>query len=896
MNNPNSLDAVRESIGSKTFELIQSAPLGCLVYEWTHEDALILRHVNPAGIKILGVDTQPLLGKTLEEAFPPLAQTAIPRLYREVAHTGTPCVLHNTQYEFQGIRGIYSVFGIRLMEHYIAIVFYDISDRQRAEQERDLLFNLSLDMLCVATFDGRFRQVNPAWTQALGWTPEEMIRSHWIDFVHPEDREATILATQALMMGKPVLDFENRYRCKNGTYRWISWNSYPLVRESLIFAVSRDITERKHADQQLHVFKTLADNATDGIVLTTPDGAIAFANGTYHQLLGYNAQQQELLGQPVALTCPVEDRPRMEDEILPRGMDQGWSGEIRQQRRDGSHFPALASFFPLKDEHGALVYEVCMLRDISQRKADELVLAQNAAELRLLLDNMRDVVSRHLPDGTILFITPACRQVFGCEPAEMIGTKATDYVHPEDMARAWEIMRGAMSERQETFQIEERMHHKSGAWTWCETLGRVVYDMQGNAVEIQCTVRNISKRKEAEDQRLEMERQMLKSQKLESLGILAGGIAHDFNNLLTTILGNLDMALLDLPPLSPVRENLNDAINAARHAAELTRQMLTYSGRARFRLKAVDLSALVNEIGQLLAASVSKSASLRFHLASSLPLVMADPAQTQQVIMILAVNASEAIGDKPGTITISTGTQHCDAEYLSQSRLEEKPSPGEYAFLEVADTGCGMDADTQQRLFEPFFTTKFTGRGLGMAAVMGIMQGHKGAIFVSSEPGKGATIKVLLPVVPRSMNGPPLNEAKPPATRRYPWASGLVLLAEDEVQLRRLAQRMLERLGFSVITAADGEEAVRLFREHSHQIRCVLLDLNMPKLDGEKVHHELGQIEPSVKVILSTGYNVLDVVQQFAGKGLAGFVQKPYTMDNLTAVMESVLKEEPPSR
>ncbi len=894
MNDPDSIGTVRETIGNTMFDLIQSAPLGCMVYEWTREDALILRHLNPAGIQILGIDTRPLMGNSLEDAFPPLANTDIPRVYREVAQTGIPSVLNNVEYSHQGIRGTYSVFAIRLADRHIAVIFYDISQRQRAEQERDLLFNLSLDMLCIATFDGRFKQVNPAWTKALGWTQEEMAGSRWLDLVHPEDREPTILATQALMIGKPVLEFENRYRCKDGTYRWISWSSFPLVDKGLIFAVVRDVTERKRADQQLHVFKTLADNATDGIVLIKPNGNIAFANDTYYRLLGCDAQQQALQGQPASGAFPVEDLSRLEHEILPSGMSQGWSGEILQQRRDGSRFPALASFFPLKDEHGALVYTACMLRDISERKTNELALAQNEAELRLLLDNMRDVVSRHLPDGTILFITPPCRKIFGLEPSDMLGTNATQYVHPEDMAKAWEFMRDAIRDRQESFQVEERIHHTSGAWTWCETLGRIVYDIRGNVVEIQCTVRDISKRKEAETQRLEMERQMLNSQKLESLGVLAGGIAHDFNNLLTTILGNLDMSLLDLPPHSPIQDNLNDAINAARHAADLTRQMLAYSGRTHFRLKAVDLSMLVDEIAQLLMASASKSATLQFHLTSGLPPVMADIAQAQQVVMNLVVNASEAIGDTLGTITISTGVRECDAEYLSHSRLDEKPLPGQYAFLEVTDTGCGMDENTQQRIFEPFFSTKFPGRGLGMAAVMGIMRGHKGAILVNSEPGKGSSITVLFPVVPSAAVVQTQAGEKPPVSRRFPWASGLVLLAEDEEQLRRLAQRMLERLGFTVITAADGEEAVQLFRGQASQIRCVLLDLSMPKLDGEKVFNELRQIQSSVKVILATGYNVLNVVHQFEGKGLTGFVQKPYTMDNLTAVMESAFKEESP--
>jgi CheY-like chemotaxis protein len=289
---------------------------------------------------------------------------------------------------------------------------------------------------------------------------------------------------------------------------------------------------------------------------------------------------------------------------------------------------------------------------------------------------------------------------------------------------------------------------------------------------------------------------------------------------------------------------------------------------------------------RLLKVSISKNAVLQSRLASGLPAVEADPAQVRQVVMNLITNASDAIGDEPGVITVATGVSECDRAYLGQTYLDEDLPEGEYVFVEVSDTGCGMDAETQSRIFDPFYTTKFTGRGLGMAAVLGILRGHRGAIRVYSEPERGTIVKILFPASDRAARALP-DEPR----REEHWsASGTVLVVDDEETVRKLADKALRSAGFTVLLAKDGHEAIDLYGEHQEEIVAVLLDLTMPGMGGEETFQELRRLSPDVAVVLSSGYNEQEVTNRFAGQGLAAFIQKPYRVGDLLAKLRGVIE------
>ncbi|BCG46230.1 Sensory box histidine kinase/response regulator [Citrifermentans bremense] len=383
-----------------------------------------------------------------------------------------------------------------------------------------------------------------------------------------------------------------------------------------------------------------------------------------------------------------------------------------------------------------------------------------------------------------------------------------------------------------------------------------------------------------EDERLRLEQQLLHAQKLESLGILAGGIAHDFNNILTGILGNSSLGLMRINPDSPATENLQNIEKAAVRAADLAKQMLAYSGKGMFVVEPVNVNLLLEEMIHLLEVSVSKKAELKLSLAPSLPSVQADPTQLRQIVMNLVINASEAIGEQGGSISISTGYRYFDQSYLKEAWFDCELVEGEFIFLQVADTGCGMDEGTLLRIFDPFFTTKFTGRGLGMSAVLGIIRGHRGAIKVQSKPGKGTTFTVLLPASDLPV---PVKEAE--QEQEHWQGSGTILLVDDEETICDIGAMMLGQLGYEVVTALSGASALQIYRSRP-EIKLVILDLTMPQMDGEQTFVALKALDPEVKVIMSSGYSEQEVTGKFTGTGLLDFIQKPYSMQALTEVMK----------
>jgi PAS domain S-box-containing protein len=380
------------------------------------------------------------------------------------------------------------------------------------------------------------------------------------------------------------------------------------------------------------------------------------------------------------------------------------------------------------------------------------------------------------------------------------------------------------------------------------------------------------------------EEQMRNAQKLESLGVLAGGIAHDFNNLLVGVLGNASLALSELPDDSPARQFVQDVETSAQRAAELTRQMLAYSGRGKFIVEPLKLSEVVHEMTQLLGRVISKRARLSLHVRDDMPPIVADATQLRQVVMNLITNASDALQGEPGLVTVRTGTVHADARMLAGTYLNEELPAGEYVYLEVTDSGVGMDAATRARIFEPFFTTKFTGRGLGLAAVLGIVRSHRGAIDVTTEPGCGTTFRVLFPAAAAAAEVPVARVISPAVWKSSGWA----LVVDDEEAVRSVARHALERSGFSVLEAATGEEALAICAEQQKTLRIVLLDLTMPGMSGEATLSELQRQWPSLPVIVSSGF-MPDDSNGFDG---VPFLAKPYRPSELVDIIRRLFEHE----
>ena len=398
-----------------------------------------------------------------------------------------------------------------------------------------------------------------------------------------------------------------------------------------------------------------------------------------------------------------------------------------------------------------------------------------------------------------------------------------------------------------------------------------------------------------QEERLEYERQMLQTQKLESLGVMAGGIAHDYNNLLQSILGNIELAIMKLGPDSESRKFIDNAMNSVKHAAHLTSLMLTYVGKGFITKKELDLNDLVRENSEMLKTASSRGVLMELCLSEELPHIVGDEGHIQQVVMNLIINAAESIEGERGSVRLTTGILNCDQSCLTESLVDEKPEPGSFVFLEVSDNGCGMNEETLKRLFDPFFSTKFAGRGLGMSAVMGIIKLHCGALFVESEPGKGTSIKVLFPftesVLPdidqESVSPLPEKSASPES----PF-TGLALVVDDEKSVLKICTKMIELCGFNAITASDGIEAVAKFRENADEIAVVLMDLTMPNMDGITAMGEIFSIRPDVKVILASGFNKEELGERIASQAPSGFIRKPYSMKLLEAELRKVMPQD----
>jgi PAS domain S-box-containing protein len=518
---------------------------------------------------------------------------------------------------------------------------------------------------------------------------------------------------------------------------------------------------------------------------------------------------------------------------------------------------------------------VAVFDNITERKRAEAALRESEERFRALVTAGSYVVFRLSPDWTEM------RQLVGREFVAGAGEPSRNwlatYVHPNDQPRALAAIEEAIRTRS-VFDLEHQLLRPDGSLGWTHSRAVPILDSAGEIMEWFGTAGDITARKEAEER-------LRQAQKLESIGMLAGGIAHDFNNLLVGVIGNASLVEEMLPPDDPAYELVQSISKTGEQLAHLTRQMLAYSGKGRFFMEHLDLSAVVRDIADLIRPSIPRKVALQFELEEDLPVVEADRGQLQQILMNLVINAAEAIGSHDGTITVASGVRVVDAGFMRAHPEASCLRSREYVALEVRDTGCGMDESVRAKIFDPFFSTKFTGRGLGLAAVHGIVRGHAGAILVSSQPGKGSVFTVLFPAAGRNM-----GENRSPVARRSAKGSGTVLVIDDEEVVREMAKGALERNGYHVLVACDGPSAIDVFRRHPAHIDVAVLDLSMPGMSGEETLPELRKIRPDVKVLVSSGYNEAEAMAMFNGQRVSGFVQKPYTATSLAEKVKGALE------
>ncbi len=489
--------------------------------------------------------------------------------------------------------------------------------------------------------------------------------------------------------------------------------------------------------------------------------------------------------------------------------------------------------------------------------------------------------------GIVREANRSAARLLGVEPRFMPGKALVSFVAIEDRPRIRAELSRWLSEPTPK-SLEARLQPLGGAaFDASVTLSVARGGPRDTAIGFRWLIRDTSAQRQLTDElrhreesaRREVDASEARArhvQKLESIGVLAGGIAHDFNNLLHVVLGNADLARLHLAADSMAREHLDEVVRATQRAADLAQQLLAYSGRGAVETRQLDLSCEVRELATLLRTALTKQGTLVWELAVDLPAITADPTQIRQVVMNLITNASDSLGEGAGTIALRTGTV---------ADGDEVPGPGQFVYLEVVDNGCGMDTGTLQRIFDPFFSTKFTGRGLGLSAVMGIVESHGGHIRIRTAPAEGTTFRVLFPATAGDANTPP---------RRISGADwrghGTVLVIEDEDEVREVVGRMLERLGFHVIAAQDGVAALERLDQDDGSVAAVLLDLSMPRMGGYEVLQRIRGRKPELPVILMSGYTEQEVASKVldARSGVVGFLQKPFLPEDLTSVLRHV--------
>jgi two-component system, cell cycle sensor histidine kinase and response regulator CckA len=526
--------------------------------------------------------------------------------------------------------------------------------------------------------------------------------------------------------------------------------------------------------------------------------------------------------------------------------------------------------------------------DISKRQGTEAELRESRRQLDSLLRQMPGMAYRfdnHLPRKAT-FISRGSIEIIGYTPHDLTTGELCydDLILMEDRAAHAQTVNAAIA-RQGSYESEYRLMDKQGAFKWVLDRGQGIYSTEGELLFIEGLAIDITRRKEAESEKTALDRKLLESQKLESLGVLAGGIAHDFNNLLTTIVGHTGILRLDLPRHSDLQSHLEQIEAGAKRAAELCQQMLAYAGKGRFLVERMSLESLVRDTTPLLEHSISKRAVLHFKFGSDVPEVDVDATQIRQIIMNLVVNASDAIGENDGSIRVETSTISRNDPQITRAIIPPPAGEGDFACLRVSDTGSGMDEETLARIFDPFFTTKFAGRGLGLAAVLGIVRSHQGSLLVTSKPGAGSTFTLLLPTASSPQSK---RESHTPFEGRVHPLAGTVLLIDDEEGVRGVAEQMFAAFGLKTLTAADGVEGLELFIRHKDKIALVLLDLTMPRMGGEETLRHIRTHAPHLPVILTSGYNESSV-PALATDERVSFLQKPFSLTALRKQISRML-------
>jgi PAS domain S-box-containing protein len=730
----------------------------------------------------------------------------------------------------------------------------------------------------LADTDRRIQYVNRRFEELTGYSADEAREMDTTRLGDQDAAEQDRMRAQLASGQDWFGEFHNRR--KSGEHYWTLASIAPLrSAEGKIthyLAVQEDITARKEAERKLREseerFRTLMAKIPDGVGVSI-HGRAVYGNSALAAMLGY--REEDLVDSEIANFLHPDDRERAAGRIKALyAKGEEFASEYRMLRADGSVVPVeISSRIIQFDGKPALL---SVFHDLSERKRAARALQESDERLGQLAQSIQGVFFMWDAETLeLLYVSPAYESIWGRSLRSLYEKNDSwqDIIHPDDRERvgAWVNARSKAA-----LNMEYRIVRDDGSVRWIWSRAYPIYNEQGVLYRVGGIAEDITDRKQAE-------LAMLQSQKLESVGRLAGGLAHEFNNLLVTILGQTSLAKEKLPPKGAAIAYLNRALSAGERGADLMRQLLAYSGRGQFEVKSLHLNNLIQDNQHLYKLAIRKNMQLEFDFASNLPPIRGDAGQIQQAVMNLVLNAADAIGDEPGVVTITTGMHSVKGDETELWQYTGiRLQPGDYVMLEVRDDGMGIPQEALPRLFEPFFSTKSKRPGLGLAAVLGIVSSLKGGLQVNSELQKGSTFRLLFPV--------DASDAAQASDSAHLLRRDMILVIDDDQDVCDTVSVILTSAGLRVIYALEGNAGIQLYQKHAVEIGLVLLDWSMPGLSGEVTFHELRAINPNLRVILSSGYTESEATRRLLGKGLTGFVQKPYQAEQLVAEIRRFLE------
>ncbi len=755
--------------------------------------------------------------------------------------------------------------------------------RRRDEWHRAILEYLS-DSVLVFNAEARVTYASPAAVPLIGWTPEELVGQDGFALLHPED---TAYAQEwfAACLAQPGVPIHAAYRVrhKDGEYRPLEVIAVNRLDERSILGVVatfRDATERHRVQASSRRMVAILEAASDLVGSADTEGRLTYLNRAGRSMLGL-PDETDITELTIRDCHPAWASELIIREALPAAERDGiWRGETELLGRSGREIPVSQVIVAHRAHDGTVEYYSTIARDISDRRATERALELRAHELREARDTLQTLIdSAPLAiftldtRGNVLTWNKTAEQIFGWREDEVVG-RFIPFVSDEHLPEFRELLARASAGETLT-DVELVRHCKDGS-----KIDITVYATPMRAPDGQ--VQSILGLVADNRYRRSLEAQLRTAQKMEAVGQLAGGIAHDFNNLLTAILAPADFLLHTLPADHEAVRDLRDIRDAARRAADLTKQLLAFSRRQVLEPRSISLGDVVTGMESMLRRLIGEHIELHTIPADDLGTVRADPGQLEQVLVNLVVNARDAMPDG-GKLTIETANVELDESYAA----EHYPvTPGSYVMLAVTDTGEGMTADTKSHLWEPFFTTKPTGRGtgLGLATVFGIVKQSGGYIWVYSEPGQGSTFKIYLPRIDA-----PAESLAVVSKGALPHGSQTLLVVEDDDMVRAVTRRALTAHGYTVLAASNGPEALLLAGTHGYKMDMLLTDVIMPGMSGRELAERLRQVRPDLKVLFISGYTDDTIVRHGVLEGGVPFLQKPFTPDQLLRKVQGVI-------